>query len=139
MPADQTGRWPSRIGLAMTVGLVIGISLMLWWSQQTPLDNQAFDSRTWLAADAQQRGLMSLDLVVNHIPFGMRESELLELLGPPEEVREAGYFGQELPEGVVAHVYSIGSWGRHAPGSDSYLLVYLGDSRTVLEAKIDGV
>ena len=79
---------------------------------------------------------MSEDLVKNHLPAGMRESQVIALLGKPFSI-ENGATEAPLHVGTRHLMYDLGHWSMH--GMDAaYVYVHLDGNGNVVAAEVYG-
>lgn len=74
-----------HLGILCIVMLTVACSV-----DQASWPNTAFDSAQWRAAPEEKRYIFARDLIDRKLLLGKRESELMELLGPPTTVDQSG-------------------------------------------------
>ncbi len=114
--------------------------LLLWvftrWFD--PFDDKHFRPSDWNRSSNEVRAGMCDDLISNRLQPGMTESEVVSLLGKPEEslTGETDGGGNRLI-GDETYSYYIGSWSGYGL-DDAFLYVHFDSSGKVLTAEVNG-
>ena len=122
--------------LAIAVALPV-VVYALFGNPLDPFDNRRFSPRAWREAKYEARARMCRDIIRRVIRPGMTEQHVVELLGPPERVRDRrGPGGEPIPNRRI-YEYAIGSWTFQRM-DDAFLYVHIDPSDHVVTAEIYG-
>src|SRR5690349_10137453 len=79
-----------------------------------PFNKKTFSVAAWASATPEARATMARD-AADHVSAGMTESQLIALLGKPDEVLLPGSGGAGTNHvlGARAYAYELGNWSMH--------------------------
>jgi len=109
------------------VFVVVVLAAMLSRLLNDPFNDQDFDRATWGSSKPRKRARMATDLIENHLDQGMKQIEVIELLGEPDATRDE------------TDLYSVGSWRFSRGGSgEKFVHIAYGTGARVMFMKIGG-
>ena len=98
-----------------------------------PFDNRRFSSQAW--REGRLRTQMCRDIIKRVVRPGMAEKQVVELLGPPETVRNSDYAGDGTPSDGPIFEYRIERWAFQRT-DDAFLHVRFDSTVHVVTAEI---
>lgn len=124
-----------------SIALAVAAIYALFGNPLDPFDNRRFSPFEWRAADSAftkgMRAPMCRDIIRRVVRPGMSEKQVVELLGPPERVRDRrGPGGDPSPDRRI-YEYGVGSWTFYGM-DDAFLYVHIDPSDHVVTAEIYG-
>ena len=105
-----------------------------------PFDNRRFSADVWRAAgkyDPDERARMSRDIIRRVVRPGMSEKQVVELLGPPERVRDTRCPDNEPLTDRRLYEYGIANWTFQRM-DDAFLFIHIDRTDRVLMTEICG-
>jgi hypothetical protein len=98
-----------------------------------PFDNRRFSLQAW--REGRGRTQMCGDVIKHVVRPGMSEKQVVELLGPPERLRDGRATGDKTLSGGRIYEYGIDRWAFQST-DDAFLDVHLDSSDHVVMAEI---
>ncbi|MEY2536857.1 MAG: hypothetical protein QOG67_597 [Verrucomicrobiota bacterium] len=98
-----------------------------------PFDNRRFSSQAW--REGRGRTQMCRDIIRHVVRPGMTEKQVVELLGPPETVRNSDYAGDGTRWDGRIYEYCIDRWAFQST-DDAFLHVKLDPRDQVVTAEV---
>jgi hypothetical protein len=122
------------------IGLSAAALYALVGNPLDPFDNRRFSQEVWRAAgkyDPDERARMSRDIIRRVVLPGMPETQVVDLLGPPQRVRDTRCPDNAPLADRRLYEYGIGSWTFQRM-DDAFLFVHIGPDDRVLQVEICG-
>lgn len=123
--------------LSMFVICLVIVAIVVLLDRIYPFDDRVFSATVWRADDLQ-RTAMADSLIRDHLPKGMREDQVLELLGPTSSGPHGTANRWDTTIAVDhCHEYCLGGWSIGGM-DDAFLIVCFDRQGTLIEARVDG-
>jgi cytosine/uracil/thiamine/allantoin permease len=111
--------------LGCCIGPCAGVLILDYFI--SPFGSEPFDQAKWAAADVEGRRAMAYD-AIRHLPPGMLESEVVQLLGK-REPRPTREVTRAAPATAVrTYCYWLGCTSLYTAWDDSYLWVHIDEN-----------
>jgi hypothetical protein len=127
-----------RLSIVLLVLVVLTTALYAWIGNPfDPFDDRRFSSDAWINAPADARAHMARDIIRRIAKPGTSETEVIEMLGKPDDVSNRRGPGGKVLNGIRIYEYRIGNWPLWRM-DDAFLYVYLDTSEHVVKSEIYG-
>jgi hypothetical protein len=124
--------------LAIIAGVAIaGLTYSFLGNPLDPFDDRPFSASEWRLATVDDRAPMARSAVRRHLIQGLPDSQVVALLGDPDEVRTARDPGGNTLQGAQTYLYYLGSWSDYG-FDDAFLYVHLDATGRVRSAEVNG-
>lgn len=93
--------------------VILGVMAVVWLiDAMNPYNDMSFDAKIWQDSElgSDERQHMAQDLVRNHIRYGMTQTQIESLLGPPDDLVSGPRIdnGLQIPA-AYSNMYDLGS------------------------------
>ena len=118
-----------KIAIVSVSVIVVLVGIVSWLAidlLKDPFNYEVFIAEKWAQrATYEVRARMARDLVCNHLPHGLKRSQVTALLGPPDRVLTGHDNGGHRLPGHETYAYYIGSWSTYG-FDDAFVYVSFG-------------